>query len=301
MKDKSEKVRGTIFYRSKHLLELPEGWSYYKINKIGPFITKVTLKNPEGESIDWTSREARKHHFNLDKSLGSTWWAPGAIGWWIGLLFAIGATCFALGSFPDYHLLVGNFINGLTYFIGSLFFTSAAFLQYLETINTPDSPPEFNYKKYYEENSKNKFHLISLEPKRIDWWSSNVQLIGTLFFNVNTFEAMRKTLSTIQIDRMVWYPDVFGSICFLVASGLVWLEVGHSLLSWNPKNISWWIALLNLLGSIAFGISAVSAYVIPATGLPKNDVLANLGTFIGAVCFFVAAILLLPERTKTGK
>lgn len=78
---------------------------------------------------------------------------------------------------------------------------------------------------------------------------------------------------------------------------MVWIEVGHSLLSWNPHSISWRIALLNLLGSIAFGVSAVSAYVIPATGFPKNEFLVTAGTFIGAVCFFIAAILLLPERS----
>ena len=33
---------------------------------------------------------------------GSTWWAPRALAWWIGVLFAVGSICFALGSFPPY-------------------------------------------------------------------------------------------------------------------------------------------------------------------------------------------------------
>lgn len=64
------------------------------------------------------------------------------------------------------------------------------------------------------------------------------------------------------------------------------------------NKISWWIAILNLVGSIAFGISAIGAYVLPSTGLPKNEVIVNLSTFIGAICFFVGGLLLLPERTK---
>ncbi|MDO9045030.1 MAG: hypothetical protein Q7U35_06960 [Methanobacteriaceae archaeon] len=286
------KVKKTIYF-SKNRINLPPGWSFWKINKIGPFITRVILKNPEEKLIYWESREARKHHFTLDKSSGSTWWAPGAIGWWIGILFAIGALFFGLGSFPPYHSLVGNFYNCLTFFIGSLFFTSAAFLQYLETINSPHQPPGQKFKE--------NFHLLSLEPRRIDWWSSVVQLIGTLFFNMNTLESMHESLSMSQIDHMVWYPDIFGPICFLIASGLVWIEVGHSLLSWNPHSISWRIAFLNLLGSMAFGLSAISAYVMPATGLPKNEFLVASGTFIGAVCFFIAAILLLPERTHENE
>jgi hypothetical protein len=102
---------------------------------------------------------------------------------------------------------------------------------------------------------------------------------------MNTLKSMHQSLSMSQIDHLVWYPDIFGSICFLIASGLVWIEVGHSLLSWNPQSISWRIAFLNLLGSIAFGVSAISAYVMPATGLPKNEFLVATGTFVGAVCF----------------
>ena len=87
------------------------------------------------------------------------------------------------------------------------------------------------------------------------------------------------------------------SICFLIASGLVWMEVGHSLFSWKIGNLSWQIALLNLLGSIAFGVSAIAAFVLPLTGQPINLTLVNLGTFTGGICFFIGAVFLLPERT----
>ena len=55
--------------------------------------------------------------------------------------------------------------------------------------------------------------------------------------------------------------------------------------------------LANLIGSIAFGVSAVAGYINPATGQLHNAERSNLGTFIGALCFLVGALLLLPERT----
>jgi hypothetical protein len=58
--------------------------------------------------------------------------------------------------------------------------------------------------------------------------------------------------------------------------------------------------LLNLVGSIAFGVSAVASYVVPATGQLRNVELSNLGTFVGALCFLAGAILLLPERTESS-
>ena len=58
----------------------------------------------------------------------------------------------------------------------------------------------------------------------------------------------------------------------------------------------WWIGAANMLGSVAFGVSAVAAYVVPATGDVRNAELSNLGTFVGAICFLIGAILLLPSE-----
>jgi hypothetical protein len=53
------------------------------------------------------------------------------------------------------------------------------------------------------------------------------------------------------------------------------------------------------VGSIAFGASAIASYIVPSTGQLWNVELTNLGTFVGAICFLVGAILLLPERTRS--
>ncbi len=271
-------------------LKLPEGWSCIETYGIGPFVTKAVLKHPKGLTVYWNSRDNRKHHNLLDNGTKSTWWAPHAIGWWIGVLFAIGLICFAAGSLPVYFRWSGIQLDGLTFFIGSIFFTTAAFLQYAETINTRKIPKDLKLRE--------KLRIFSWEPRRIDWVASVVQFAGTLFFNLSTYNAMNTFMTIHQINHQVWIPDVYGSTCFLIASGLVWIEVGHSLLSLKVGNLSWQIALLNLLGSIAFGISAIAAFVMPLTGQPINLALVNVGTFVGALCFLIGAVLLLPERTS---
>jgi hypothetical protein len=138
-------------------------------------------------------------------------------------------------------------------------------------------------------------HIFSWEPSRIDWWSTLIQLVGTLFFNFSTFASIG---IIFLFNKMVWTPDLFGSVCFLIASFLAWSEANHSLWSWNIKSLSWWISLFNLLGSVAFGISAIGAYISPTTNLTLDPFIMNLGTFIGAICFFIGALLLLPERTS---
>jgi hypothetical protein len=271
-------------------LDLPEDWSCVKTTGPGPFVTKAIMSHPKGSHVQWNSRDQRKHHNLLEGNPTSTWYSPTSIGWWVGILFAIGAFCFVLGTIPMYINYVGMYNDGLTFFIGSIFFTSAALSQYIETINARQTP--------IGSKIKEKIRFITWEPRRIDWLASVIQLIGTVFFNFNTFYALNFEMTTQQINHLVWVPDALGSICFLVASGLVWLEVGHSLISWQIGNISWRIALLNLVGSIAFGVSAVSAFTIPMTGQPLNMLLVNLGTSFGAICFLSGAILLLPERTS---
>ncbi len=83
--------------------------------------------------------------------------------WWIAILFAIGSTCFLVGPFPGYAALVGAEADALTFFVGSIFFTTAAALQCLET--WPAEP------------------LIR--------WASMIQFAGTIEFNRTTFRASR--------------------------------------------------------------------------------------------------------------
>jgi hypothetical protein len=109
--------------------------------------------------------------------------------------------------------------------------------------------------------------------------------------------SLSSSLDAQQAHHRIWTPDALGSICFLVASELAFAEVGHRLLSWLPHRRSWRITALNLFGSVAFGVSAIASFILPTTGEPASVWLTNLGTFVGAICFLVGAVLLLPERT----
>src|ERR1043165_1319627 len=110
---------------------------------------------------------------------------------WIGVLFAIGSVCFIVGPAPGFVNLVGSGADGTTFFVGSIFFTSAAFLQ-----------------------------LLDAKRPSADWRAALIQFAGTLYFNVSTFQAMQDSYDTADVDRIVWRPELFGSICFLV-SGLI--------------------------------------------------------------------------------
>jgi hypothetical protein len=239
---------------------------------------------PDGVMVRWESRQHRKHR---RPATGSTWWAPGARGWWIAVLFAVGSLLFALGSVPAYASAAGARGDTVTYFIGSLFFTLASFLSYREAVDAAPTALNLAHRRFFV-----------YQPGRIDWWATAVQLAGTLYFNVSTGVAMVSDLAAQTANQHVWRPDAIGSVCFLVSSVLAWYEVCHGWLAWRPRSWSWWITLANLIGSIAFGVSAVAGYINPVTGQVHNATRANTQTLIGAVCFLIGALLLLPERTE---
>ena len=207
----------------------------------------------------------------------------------MAVLFAVGALCFAAGGVASQWASTSRPAIGVMFFVGSLLFTAAAYLQYSQTVNVDRDPTG---------TRRSRWRPASWEPKRIDWLAALVQLIGTVLFNISTFAAMNTALSTHQIDARVWAPDAFGSIAFLVSSELAFAEVCHRWFCFRRRSLPWKIVALNLLGSIAFGISAVASLVEPSSGEPLSAHLANAGTSVGAVCFLLGALLLMPEAAN---
>jgi hypothetical protein len=202
-------------------------------------------------------------------------WAPRHAWWWIAVLFAAGSTCFLVAPIPAFLQLVGPVADGVVFFVGSLLFTSAAALQWRQTIHAGRSD-------------------------RIDRWSSGVQLLGTLFFNATTFRALQTGLDSPSYDRLVWRPDFFGSICFLISGYLAYVEINGLPLGRPRRTLDSAIASVNLLGCLAFGVSAVTAFVVPSTGSEISLAMVNLCTSLGALCFLVGALLLLPQGAQDG-
>ena len=184
---------------------------------------------------------------------------------WVGGLFAVGSICFLVGPFPGFVQLVGSAADGTVFFVGSVFFTAAALLQLLKLGGARGSS---------------------------DWWASLIQLVGTVYFNVNTFRAMQDSFDNADVDRLVWRPEAFGSVCFLI-SGWIALRAVR-----GTRSPEWRIAAINFAGCVFFGISAIAGYIGPETGNVLDLAAANVTTSLGALCFLIGAILL--ARTSTS-
>jgi hypothetical protein len=135
---------------------------------------------------------------------------------------------------------------------------------------------------------------VAWRPHDKGWLAAATQFPGTLFFNATTTAALVVGLSATEEDQQVWRPDFFGSVLFLVSSAFALAALGRAWRSWAPHDLTWSIAWLNMLGSVAFMVSAVGSFVVPSSGNPMNLVWSDGGTFLGALCFFAGAALMLP-------
>jgi hypothetical protein len=190
-------------------------------------------------------------------------------------LFAIGSSLFAIGTAPGFATLAGAGATNLLCFIGSWFFTSAALIQLLLSKPSMSRPWE-------------------TRSIRVEFLSAATQFVGTLRFNVSTGAAL--WAHRIPARRhFVWWPDAAGSVAFLVSGALGVVAVTLTVGIVRLKSREWLAAWINMLGSIAFGASAVGAF-IKRTGVTEDALVANLGTFIGALCFLIAALVMRPKR-----
>jgi hypothetical protein len=181
-------------------------------------------------------------------------------------LFAIGSTFFAIATMPGLSAIAGAGLANLLCFIGSWFFTTAGWMQL----------------------------VLSGPPLRIGWLSAATQFAGTILFNISTGASLLAHAVKPE-RRLVWAPDATGSLAFLVSGALGVVAVTAVVGIVELKSRDWQAEWINMIGCVAFGVSALGAFVTK-TGVTEDALLANAGTFIGALCFLAAALLVLPRR-----
>jgi hypothetical protein len=181
-------------------------------------------------------------------------------------LFAIGSSLFAIATMPGVSATAGAGLANLLCFIGSWFFTTAGWMQM----------------------------VLSGPALGIGWLSAATQFAGTILFNVSTGSALWAHAVRPE-RRLVWAPDALGSVAFLVSGVLGVLAVTAVVGAIELKSRDWQAEWINMVGCVAFAVSALGAFV-RKNGVSEDALLANLGTFVGALCFLVAALLVLPRH-----
>jgi len=114
----------------------------------------------------------------------------------------VGSACFVLGSVPAYLNAVGGTVDGVTYFVGSIFFTCASFAQLAQA-----QSPAMTSVDATGQHRPAPLHLYGWLPHDRNWLAAVTQFPGTIYFNVSTLAALTHNANAAQEDRYVWRPD----------------------------------------------------------------------------------------------
>ncbi|GAA1542995.1 hypothetical protein HD600_000741 [Microbacterium ginsengiterrae] len=196
--------------------------------------------------------------------------------------FMIGSAFFALATTPGLSETLGSTGANLLCFIGAWFFTAAGLIQLFLSGAISVA--------------------VDYGPGRMvraEWLAAATQSFGTILFNVSTTSALYARSVAAQ-DEWVWNPDAGGSVAFLVSGVFVLVAYAHAAKGWDPRSRGWWSGVINFIGCVAFGISAVGAFVLP-NGDAVNSTIASVGTFIGALSFLFASLIVLPAWDRKSK
>lgn len=267
-----------------------------------PFVTRRVFRRTDGSKHVWNSRQHRKGLLvraaaeaeGLASTLFRCLWSPRILNWWIGTIFALGSLLFAVAStlvlapsLARTWSLDAMQVNAI-YFVGSIAFTTAAYLQMFQATNVV--PLDGNHLRPTQHRK-----LFGWRPNDVGWLSSALQFVGTILFNFNTFDTIIPALTWVEQDFLIWLPDFIGSILFLSSGYLAFIEVCHKHWAWRLQSISWWIVFINLAGCAGFMVSAVLSIALSGSPNLETAAVATAFTLQGAICFLAGSLLMLPE------
>lgn len=198
--------------------------------------------------------------------------------------FMIGSSFFAIGSAPGLSAAMGSGVSNLLFFIGAWFFTTAGLIQLF--LSAPVSV------------------AVSYAPGRMvraEWLTAATQSFGTIMFNISTTSALYARSVRAQED-FVWNPDAGGSVAFLLSGVVAFAAYARARDAGDVGRRDWWSVVFNFVGCVAFGFSAVGAYILPDGDVVNSEV-ASIGTFVGAICFLLTSLVVLPfwDRPKKAR
>jgi hypothetical protein len=194
--------------------------------------------------------------------------------------FVVGGTLFCIGALLAQADVGGPRLAAAVFAAGGVFFTTGGYTSVLLVANARGG----------------KWRWWSIEPGRLDWASAVALFVGTLYFGASLLAALIGDLTTAQVHRLVWSPEVIGCVLFLLSGHLALTEMHRDRPRGRRADLGWRIAVVNQLGSALFMVAAIAAFVRPSTGDELAVGVANWATFAGAACFAAAGVMQEFER-----
>lgn len=311
--DSVERSVATKSRRRRNGPEVPPDWKLTASGGPRPFTSWVAYRLPGESRYLWESRHQRKGfgprtasgraapHAAEAQPISNPWlklWAPQRLAWWIAWVFLIGSVLFIAGAagslapgfFGGEHEM-SLFADGC-YFVGATLYTLSIYGQLFESINADDRVGADR-----ESHAPSQYRWFAFEPTRLSFLTPFVLLVGSLVYNYETVFALGSVVGVLP-ELALWWSSLVGGVLFLVSSFLQLIEAGHGYLTFEPRDVSCWVAVFFVVGSLGFIVGSLPGFPetgFPAAGEGAGPAIVKVGFLIGGVAFLIGSYLMLPE------
>ena len=121
------------------------------------------------------------------------------------------------------------------------------------------------------------------------------QFCGASVFSIAGITALPGVLNNLtqtQLDWAFWFPQIVGSIGFIISGTLYMVETQKAWYIPNPSVLGWWIGFWNLIGALGFELCGCLG---PAFGNSGAQYQSALATWWGSWAFLIGSLLQLYE------
>lgn len=270
----------------------------------GSLVSRVQWQSADGSTATWESRLARKLGIVevVRDGVADRIVARPALAVRLrrcndvaGVSFMLGGALFTLGALLAQYGELPLLTIDWTFLIGGFWFSTGAYASLVQEINSPRGVGEDGTLV------AGPWRWWAYEPNRPGWIAAFVLFCGTLAFAISLVDAFLTGLSSGQVDRLVWAPEMVGCILFLLSGHLGIVEVCHGRFRVMASSLGWWIVVVNQIGSWLFMLAGLAAFVRPVTGQVISAEMVNWATALGAACFSAAGVAQLFERPATAR
>ncbi len=176
------------------------------------------------------------------------------------------------------------------FLVGASFFLLAATLAFVLVMHTRPIghgvPPEHLGEYWFAPSSR--WSVFTINPRRVDWWSNLLQLLGAAIFEFNSIAAVVPPWFESHPNLTIFMPSTIASVLFVVSSYMKLVEAVHAWWAVKPQSLGWWEGVCNVAGSLGFLTASVAGFW-STDRLTVEIVGVYLWYFVGSIFFWLGS------------
>ncbi len=284
-------------------LEAPPDWRVERVDRFGPFYTRIVYRLPDGSTRIWTSRRhrlgcelRRPARALLDIGHATSpvhaLWRPERLSWWMAVNYLLASMVLLIAVAGR---LTGNIAPSSAwwwYLAASGIYAFGSYFGLVSALNAADDLRD-------NDQGARGYRWWGWQPDRLGYVVTLALLLGSLLFVIRAVLEIGWADGSSFVAFVARALTVLASIIWVVMIGVEVREVRVARFWWEPRNLAWCRAALNFVGAAGFLLGSLMTSVsVDLPVIADGDSAGLLLSLVSAGLFLVGSYLILPELDR---